>query len=81
MNFKYILFFEFSKVIVALFNFLFLAENFPEISIIISLVSIFTSSVAVGVAAVAGAAVAGAAAVTAAADNPDNFQESKGGTD
>ena len=63
MKFKYLLYFEISKIIIAILNIIFLADKYPILSIIISTVSLGTS-VAVAVAVAVGAvAVAVAAAV------------------
>ena len=65
MKFKYLLYFEISKIIIAILNIIFLADKYPILSIIISTVSLGTS-VAVGAAVAGDVGAAVAVAVGAA---------------
>ena len=76
MNIKALFYFEVSKIIIGILNIIFLVEQYPQISLIISLISIITSMAVFG-AVVGDVAVAvfGAGAVLGAM--VVDFQEKK----
>lgn len=57
MNYKPLFYFEITKIIIAFLNVIFIAESYPQISILISLFSILTSIV---VLTIPGAGIVGA---------------------
>ena len=64
MKYKGLFIFEISKIFIAILNIIFLVEQYPELSLFISLISIITSVAGAGVLAGAVAVVvAGAVAV------------------